>query len=188
MKEDLNKTVPEVTKEFLEKSENPYTIEKGINIYKAKSDDYKELKLSMLINNTIKDMAIFADNVKIPLSDYKGVKVKTMEYMQECAALSVYPTFEGLSHALGYTERDLRKAEQTAENLESIKWLDFCKEKFSAILTENALKSNANSAYSMFYQKAAYGLKESSEIIITPNASALGDKKNIDDIISELPE
>lgn len=184
----MEKKINEISKDFLEKSTTPKSVSAGISIYKAKADDYKEYKLSTLINNTIKDMAIFGDS-EIDLENIRDVKIKTMEYMQECGSMATYPTFEGLAHHLGYTQKFImNKINQNKLPDNVIQWFNFCKEKFSAILTENALKNNSSSAYSIFYQKAAYGLKDSTEIIVTPNSDALGDIKSKDDILSELPE
>ena len=48
---------------------------------------------------------------------------------------------------------------------ETAAWLELCRDTFSDILSESALKNNCNSIVSIFLQKAVYGLRESVEVV-----------------------
>ena len=45
------------------------------------------------------------------------------------------------------------------------------------ILSQSALKNNANNIMAIFLNKALYDFRETSELVLTPNSSALEDEK-----------
>ena len=144
-------------------------------IYKVESAEFQKTELAALINKTAAELVDAVKNEKICISNTEAIQRQTVLYLKSCEESGTFPSMNGLARALGYSRRalyweiDHRSTPATAD------WLEVCRDAFSDVLTESALKNNCNSIVSIFINKAVYGLRESVELIATPNTSAFED-------------
>ena len=103
--------------------------------------------------------------------------------MRACEESGTFPSALGLSRSLGYSDRALRDWRNKHPDSPTGIWLEMVNDMFSDILNQSALNNNANTIMSIFLNKALYGLRDSNELIITPNSKIDDEPEyNADDI------
>ena len=152
-----------------EAKEQGLTTTRGKSIYKIESGEYQEEKLRDLISMNIKELAEVATKERVSLDDVDEVKRRTVCYLRACEESGTFPTSLGLARSLGYSDRALRYWRNKQPHSKTAQWLEMINDMCADILSQSALRNNANSVVSIFLSKALYELKETSELVITPN-------------------
>ena len=75
------------------------------------------------------------------------------------------PSMAGLARSMGLARRSLYYCIDHEQPKETAAWLELCRDSFSDMLAESALRNNTNPIVTIFLQKAVYGLRESLEIV-----------------------
>lgn len=166
----------EMVESMEEARENGLATTKGNSIYKQLAGEYKQNVLSSRLHATTNELVEASPMELISLSDIDELKSRTIIYLRACEDTSTFPTNSGLARSLGYSERALRDWRNKHPKTETGKWLEMFNDLCSDILTQSALDNNANSITSIFILKAKYGLRETNELVLTPNTSQLDDE------------
>ena len=169
-------SMDEMISSMEEAKENGLSVTRGQSIYKAQSGEYQEDKLRALISANIEQIAEYATKEHVSLSDFEEVQTRTILYLRACEETGTFPSVLGLSRSLGYTSRALHSWQQKHPNDRTAQWLEMFGETCADILSQSALKNNANSIVSIFLTKALYGFKETNELIVTPNSGQIEDE------------
>lgn len=162
-------SMEEMISEMNDAKEKGLTAAKGKSVYKIESGEYQEAKLRELISMNIKDLAELATKERVSLDDVNEVKQRTVYYMKACEESGTFPSSLGLARSLGYSDRALRHWRSKQPYTKTAQWLEMVSDMCADILSQSALKNNANNIMAIFLNKALYELRESNELIITPN-------------------
>lgn len=162
----------EMIADMTEAKEKGLTATKGKSVYKVESGEYQEAKLRDLISMNIKELAEVATKERVSLDDVDEVKRRTVYYMRACEKSGTFPTSLGLARSLGYSDRALRHWRSKQPHSKTAQWLEMVNDMCADILSQSALKNNANNIMAIFLNKALYELRESSELVITPNTAS----------------
>jgi len=161
----------EMIADMTEAKEKGLTATKGKSVYKVESGEYQEAKLRDLISMNIQELAEVATRERVSLDDVDNVKRRTVCYMRACEESGTFPTSLGLARSLGYSDRALRHWRSKQPNSKTAQWLEMVNDMCADILSQSALKNNANNIMAIFLNKALYELREASELVITPNTA-----------------
>lgn len=138
----------------------------GQSIYKAKSGEYQEDKLRELVTISLNEMAEIATKERISLQDADEVKKRTVIYLRACVESGTFPSNLGLARSMGYSARALRQWVTQHSNTDTGRWLDLFSDMCADVISQSALKNNANSIVSIFLTKALYGYNETTNIVV----------------------
>ena len=155
-----------------EAKEKGLNASRGKSVYKVESGEYQEAKLRDLISMNIRELSEVATKERVSLDDVDEVKRRTVYYMRACEESGTFPTSLGLARSLGYSDRALRHWRGKQPHSKTAQWLEMVNDMCADILSQSALKNNANNIMAIFLNKALYELRESSELIITPNTAS----------------
>lgn len=133
-------------------------------LYKAENQQVSNEAISKSIRNALFNIKRAEHTIKVDLNDIESVRAVTGAYLESCAVESCFPSMTGLAMALGYTRRNLNYYMNNNHDTETGKFLIQVHDLLADILSENALKGNANNITSIFLLKALYGLKETDNI------------------------
>ena len=133
---------------------------KGTRIYKAQSKEVTDKAIRQSINNAIEDVKRFDGQAKVKLEDTARVKAIAEAYLESCAVNACFPSMTGLAMALGHTRTNLYIYMQKKQDDETAIFLTQFHDLLADILSENALKGNANNITAIFVLKALYGYKD----------------------------
>lgn len=161
----------EMIADMTEAKEKGLTATKGKSVYKVESGEYREAKLRDLITMNIQELVEVATRERVSLDDVDNVKRRTVCYMRACGESGTFPTSLGLARSLGYSDRALRHWRSKQPNSKTAQWLEMVNDMCADILSQSALKNNANNIMAIFLNKALYELREASELVITPNTA-----------------
>jgi hypothetical protein len=168
-------SMEEMITEMTEAKERGLTVPRGKSIYKMQSGEYQDDKLRELISLNLNALAEVVTKERISLEDLDEVKRRTVYYLRACEESSTFPSSLGLARSLGYSDRALRYWRSKHPESPTAQWLEIVNDVCSDILSQSALKNNANSILAIFLNKALYDLRETSEIVLTPNNIATGE-------------
>lgn len=162
----------EMTEGMTESKEKGLTTHrKGSSIYKVESGEYQEDKLRKLVAAKTSELVEMTSMEKVSLENTEDVKARTIVYLRACEETGTFPSSLGLARSLGYSDRALRNWRNYKPDTETARWLEMFNDFCADIMNQSALKNNANGVYAMFINKALYGFRETSELVITPNTS-----------------
>lgn len=156
------KNLPQTMEEMVEEGVQQ---RKQSKLYKAESAAFVNSQLSALINRTTQELADISSTPEVSLRDVEEVKRRTILYMKACEEACAFPSIMGLSRSMGLSRQAVYDCMWRKSPPETAAWLEVCRDTFSDILSESALKNNCNSIVSIFLQKAVYGLRESVEVV-----------------------
>lgn len=152
-----------------EAKENALSTRRGQSLYKRDSEEYQEEKLRDLIASNLSDIADFATKERVALENVEEVQARTVLYLRACMESGTFPSSLGLARSLGYSDRALRHWRSKRAQTPTAQWLEMFNDTCADILSQSALKNNANNIMAIFLNKALYEMRESSELVITPN-------------------
>lgn len=162
-------TYEEMTQTQEQERERGLALTKGNSIYKQQAGEYKKSELSALISCETEKLVEASAKEKISLEDTEEVKRRTIVYLRACQETSTFPSALGLARSLGYSDRALRYWRSKQPNTPTAQWLEMFNDLCADILNQSALDNNANSIVAIFLNKAVYGFRETSELVVTPN-------------------
>lgn len=166
-------SMDEMLESMNEAKEKGLSVRKGQSIYKKESGEYQEEKLKDLISLSISDLAEYATKEKVALEDLSEIQRRSLLYLKACEESGTFPSSLGLARSLGYSDRALRYWRNKQPHTETAQWLEMFNEICADILSQSALKNNANNIMAIFLNKALYDFRETSELVLTPNSTAL---------------
>ena len=146
--------------------ERGLSVSRGQSVYKVNGKSYDEVSLQNLLTMKIDELANFATEKSISLSDVEEVKKRTFIYFKCCEESKTFPSNQGIARALGYTDRALRMWRARNLNTETGKWLEMCSEMCAEILHQSALTGNAQPIITIFLSKANYDMREENYITV----------------------
>lgn len=152
-------------------------------LYKAQSAEFSEHRISELIGKTTKELGEVAKTEPISLSDTEKVRERTLLYLRACQEAAVLPSIAGLARSMGLARRSLYHCIENRSPAATADWLEICRDAFSDVLSDTALRNDCNSIVAIFLQKALYGLRESVEII-AKTENPIGDEIS-QDVLTE---
>lgn len=138
---------------------------KQSKLYKAESAEFVNDCISALVAKTAAELAEIATAEPVSLSDVEEVKRRTVIYLKGCEEASCIPSMAGLARSMGLARRSLYYCIDHEQPKDTAAWLELCKDSFSDMLAESALRNNCNAIVSIFLQKATFGMRESIEIV-----------------------
>lgn len=171
-------SMDEMLSSMNEAKEKGLNIRQGQSIYKKESGDYQEEKLRDLISMNISEIAKFATKERVALEDLQEIQKRSIVYLRACEESGTFPSSLGLARSLGYSDRALRHWRSKQPNTETAQWLEMFNDTCADILSQSALKNNANNIMAIFLNKALYDFRETSELVLTPNSSSLEDEQD----------
>lgn len=166
---------------FTEMVEDGQRQRKTSKLYRAESAAFVNEQLSALIGKTTAELAEAATTEPVSLQDTNEVKKRTILYLKACEEASCFPSIVGLSRSMGLSRQSLYDCVWRRSPPATAEWLEICRDTFSDILAESALRNNCNSIVSIFLQKAVYGLREAVELI-AKTEEPLGDTVTAEDL------
>lgn len=170
----------EMTNDMNESKEKGLAVRRGNSIYKEKSGEYQEDKLKELVHAKTEELAEVAVKKRCSLDDIEDLKQRTIVYLRACEETGTFPSMLGLARSLGYSRQALTTWIRKKPNSETGQWLEMFSDTCADVLTQSALKNNANSIVSIFLSKSMYGLRETDELIITPNKGEIDEEEPVD--------
>ena len=162
-------SLPEMIDTMNEAKEQGLSTRRGQSIYKKESGEYQEEKLRDLIGLNLNELGEVATKERIALEDVNEVKKRSVVYLRACQETGTFPSSLGLARSLGYSDRALRHWRSKQPNTETAQWLEIFNDMCADILSQSALKNNANNIMAIFLNKALYEMRETSELVVTPN-------------------
>lgn len=159
----------EMTDDMTESKKKGLAVRRGNSLYKAQSGEYQEDKLKELVAANTTELAKAATKEKVALENIEEVQKRTIIYLRACEETGTFPSMLGLARSFGYSSRALNHWRQNKPKTETAQWLEMFSDCCADILSQSALKNNANSIVSIFLSKSMYGLRETNELVITPN-------------------
>lgn len=138
---------------------------KQSKLYKAESAEFVNDCISALVAKTTSELAEIATAEPVSLSDVEEVQRRTVIYLKGCEAASCMPSMAGLARSMGLARRSLYYCIDHQQPQKTAAWLELCRDSFSDMLAETALRNNCNGIVAIFLQKSIYGLRESLEIV-----------------------
>lgn len=109
------------------------------------------------------------------------------EYFMWCAESGVRPTVEEMSLSLGYTRKTIWEWEQgNAQSKHRSYLIKKAKEYMASFDAKVVVEGGMNPLVYFFRAKNYYGMKDVQDVVITPNASPLGDEANAEEIMKKL--
>ena len=159
---------------------------RGRPIYKAQSLDVQTEWLQQFVTQELSEVAQFATKEKVALEDLEDVQKRSMVYLRACAETGSFPTSLGLARALGYSDRALRYWRKNQAGTKTAQWLDMFNDTCANVLSQSALKNNANPAVAIFLNKALYGFIDDVRLIFDTNREEREEEQeySVDDIRS----
>ena len=162
-------------------------------LYKAENAEFIDGQLSKMINSFSSELITAGAKEKISLGDLRAVKEQTILYLGSCAKTATIPSIAGLARALGMTRRAIYDYINRNEYTGSAIWLEQCKDLFSDMLSNAALRGCCNPVVAIFLQKAQFGLRETSTLEIAParTSDPLGPRMSVEELearIDALPD
>lgn len=171
-------TVDEMLDEMNQAKEDGLSVRKGQSIYKKESGEYQEDKLRELISCNITDIVNFATKEKVALEDVEEIQKRTVIYLRACEESGTFPSSLGLARSLGYSDRALRHWRSKQPMTKTAQWLEMFNDTCADILSQSALKNNANNIMAIFLNKALYDFRETSELVLTPNTPGIDEESD----------
>lgn len=138
---------------------------KNSSLYKAQSAEFVDEQLAALVAKTAGELVEAATMNPVSLTDTETVKARTVLYLKACETSSSFPSVAGLARSMGLSRQALYDCIQRNSPRETAEWLELCRDAFSDLLSEAALRNNCNNITAIFLQKALYGLRETTEIV-----------------------
>lgn len=177
-------TMSEMMESQNEAKEKGLSPRRGQSIYKAQSLEIQEDSLRMLVSNSVSEIAEYATKERTALEDLAEVQKRSILYLRACEESGTFPSSLGLARSLGYSDRALRHWRSKQPNTETARWLEIFNDLCADILSQSALKNNANPVMSIFLSKALYEFRETAELVITPNTPGYDEEPtySVDDI------
>ena len=126
-----------------------------------------DVKLSALVSASAEEIAAIIDSKeRITLTDTETVERRGVAYLRSCADGSSLPSMTGLARCLGMSSRALNDFKQKNPNHKTSEFLDMMHDAMSDILADASIKngSGINTIYSIFLQKARWGMRDNSVI------------------------
>lgn len=163
-------SVKEMLEEMTDKKERGLSVHRGQSLYKQQSGEYQEEKLKDLISLSLDELAEVATKEQISLNNTAEVKKRTVIYLRACQEAGTFPSIIGLARSMGYSRRALNYWREKYPQSDTGRWLDIVADMCADILSQSALKNNANSIVSIFLSKALYEMRETSELIVKPGS------------------
>ena len=152
--------------------EEGLAVGRGQSVYKRNGKPYEETPLKQLITMSIEQAAEFATKEKVSLSNTEEVKKRTIIYLKCCQETGTFPSNQGLSRALGHTDRSLRCWRSRNGDTPTGQWLEMFSEMCAEILHQSALTGNAQPIITIFLSKANYDMREENYITLKNGAEA----------------
>lgn len=176
-------TIDEMLEDMETARTNGLLVKRGQSLYKMQSGEYQKDELRALVDMNIHDVAEFATREKVSLSDIDEVRKRTLLYLKACSESGTFPSLLGLARSLGYSVRALNYWRTDRAQTETAQWLEMCSDTFADILSQSALRNNAQPIVSIFLSKALYQLRDSTEVIFSKGAEITQeDSFNVNDI------
>lgn len=166
------KNIPAQT--FTEMVESGAERRKNSSLYKIQSSEFVDEQLSALIAKTAGELVTAASAEPVFLMDTDAVKTRTVLYLKSCEVSSSFPSIAGLARSMGLSRQALYDTINRNSPKDTAEWLELCRDAFSDLLSEAALRNNCNGVVSIFLQKALYNLRESVEIVAKREDNPLG--------------
>jgi len=143
-------------------------------IYRAESQEIADQGISKSVINALSELKQADGRTKINMDDTNMVKSRIEAYLETCAVNSSLPSMTGIAMILGYTRTGLYLYMEK-QNTETSRYLQLVHDKLADILSENALKNNANNITAIFLLKSLYGLRESQTVEFVVNNNPNGE-------------
>lgn len=147
---------------------------KNSSLYKIQSAAFVDEQLAALVAKTTGELVEAATAEPVSLTDTETVKARTVLYLKSCEASSSFPSVTGLARSMGLSRQALYDCIQRNSPPDTAAWLELCRDAFSDLLSEAALRNNCNNITAIFLQKALYGLRETVEVVAKRDDGPLG--------------
>lgn len=166
-------SMQEMLEDMEDAKERGLSVRRGQSLYKQQSGEYQEEKLKSLIALNLDELAEVASKDKISLDDTPEVKKRTVLYMRACLESGTFPSIMGLARSMGYSRRALNYWREKYPQSDTGRWLDIVADVCADILSQSALKNNANNIMAIFLSKALYEMRETSELVVKPGTEII---------------
>lgn len=147
---------------------------KNSSLYKIQSAAFVDEQLAALVAKTAGELVEAATTEPVSLTDTETVKARTVLYLKACETSSSFPSVAGLARSMGLSRQALYDCIQRNSPSDTAAWLELCRDAFSDLLSEAALRNNCNNITAIFLQKALYGLRETVEVVAKRDDGPLG--------------
>lgn len=161
-------TDEEMREDMLKSKEKGLSNKRGISVYKQKAGEYVDDKMKEIMSTQRQSFETSLENQKVSLNDVEALKSRMCAYLQACEDTATFPSSLGLARSIGYTDRALRMWRTKKPDSETGRLLEMFNDLCADVISQSALRNNANSVFSIFISKALYGLRDSTEIVVTP--------------------
>lgn len=118
----------------------------------------------------------------IDLRDTETVREVVRQYLASCQNTGLLPSKSGLSRALGYSRSGLYAFMQNNANHSTAEFLSIVFDAFSEALDVAAMGGATHPIYTIFTQKAQYGLRDNSPLPEPQKKSPLGPTLSEDEL------
>ena len=138
------------------------------SIYKVKALEATDNAISQTVTKALQEIALIDKGGKIDLENIGLVKAISKQYLRACADSSTFPTMSGLARVMGCSRQALEYWMKNKPTTDTAKWLEIMRDLFADVLSEGALRNNANPVVSIFILKSRFGLKDNTPTETTP--------------------
>lgn len=166
-------TDEEMREDMLKNKEKALSSHRGVSVYKQKAGEYVDDKMKEIMSTQRQSFETSIENQKVSLNDVETLKSRMCAYLQACEDTATFPSSLGLARSIGYTDRTLRIWRTKKPDSETGRLLEMFNDLCADVISQSALRNNANSVFSIFISKALYGLRDSTEVIVTPRTGDL---------------
>ena len=166
-------TDEEMREEMLKSKEKGLSTKRGISVYKQQAGEYVDDKTREITSVQRQLFETSLESQRVSLNDVETLKSRMLAYLRACEDTATFPNSLGFARSIGYTDRALRVWRAKKPDSETGRLLEMFNDLCADVLNQSALRNNANSVFSIFISKALYGLRDSTEVIITPRTDDL---------------
>lgn len=125
---------------------------------------------------------------RVSLGDVQTIRQVLLNYLKSCERVAVCPSKSGLCRALGITRQAVDDYMKRHPEAESSQLLAQTFDAFADVLANAALAGATHPIFSIFVEKAVYGMRDTQTIEIRPANSPLGEETDYADLEKRIDD
>lgn len=178
-------TGDEIVSDLVANKERQMSRSRGQGLYPKERNEMVDVNITRLVGMSFEQMSQFATSERISLSDIDELKKRTLIYLKACEENAVFPSISGLARTLGYSRQELISWQTNKQGTDVSRWLNSFSDMCAELLHQSALTKNTSEITTIFLSKALYGMRETSELVLSQGITDTKTEVNEDTLRAE---
>ncbi len=178
-------TGDEIVSDIVANKERQMSRSRGQGLYPKERNEMVDVNITRLVGMSFEQMSQFATSERISLSDLDELKKRTLIYLKACEENAVFPSISGLARTLGYSRQELISWQTNKQGTDVSRWLNSFSDMCVELLHQSALTKNTSEITTIFLSKALYGMRETSELVLSQGITDTKTEVNEDTLRAE---